>query len=523
MNAKHNVKSAALIVMTSIFLSRILGFFREMLIAGTFGRGIESDSFYAAFTIPDLMFYLLIGGTLSAAFIPIFTSYLANDKEEEGWVVASNFINIITISLLIFTVLGIIFTPQIIPLVAYNFKGEQLILTIKLARIMFTAVAFTCLAGLQVGILNSYQKFTASAIGPIVYNAGIILSLLILGKKYGIEGIAYGVVVSAIANFAMQFIGLSEKFKFYKFILDPKQESLHKIVKLAIPTIIGLSVTQFNLIITQNIASGLGKGSITAFKYANIIMQLPVGIFAAGISTAIFPTLTRQIALNEIEEYKETFSLGIRTIFFITIPSAFGLGVLREPIIRLLFSSGLFSENDVKITAYALLFFSMGVVFWGGIQLITRGFYSIQNTSTPVKVGVVMIAVNLALNLIFLKYSKLGIGGLSFADSLTAALNMIILAIIFNKKIKGIHVKRVLKSVSLTTIAASVMGGAVYLAAEFIKFNIHSKLGQIIQVSSLMTIGISVFGVLALLFKMEEAHYFTSVIKRKLKIEGSND
>lgn len=515
---KHSVKIAALIVMSSIFLSRVLGFFREMLLAGIFGRGTELDAFIAAFTIPDLMYYLLIGGTLSSAFIPIFTSYIVKDDEQKGWEVASNFINIIMLCLIIFSILGMIFAPYLVPLVAYKFKGETLELAIKLTRIMFPAVAFTCLAGLQAGILNAYQKFIASSFGPIAYNLGIILSLIILGDKYGIEGIAYGVVISAFLNFAIQFFALSKKTNFYSWIFDLKQDGLKQIIRLAIPTILGLSISQLNLIITQNIASGLEEGSITALKYANTLMSLPIGIFAMGISTAIFPALTRYAALDSMNEYKESFSLGLRTIFFITIPSSIGLFVLREPIIRLLFANGKFNEYDVSVTAYTLLFFCIGIAFSGGVQLITRGFYSIKDTITPLKIGFVTIVLNIILNIYFIKYTSLGIGGLSLATSLVSVFNMAIMFLVLNAKINGVNVKRIIKSFTKTLIASAVMGIIIYFGNLHVAFNISTKVGQLAQVGVLMIIGVGLFLITSLLLKMEEMDYALSIIKSRLKI-----
>lgn len=522
MSVKYSVKIAALIVMTSIFFSRILGFIREILITNIYGRSIETDAFYAAFTIPDFMFYLLVGGTLSSGFIPIFTSYLAKGNEEEGWRIASNFANIVFISLLILTVLGIIFAPYIVPLIAYKFSGEQLALTIKLTRIMFPAVAFTCLAGLQAGILNAYQKFAISSLGPIVYNIGIIMSLIILGDTYGIEGIAYGVVISAAANFVIQLLALSNKLNFYQWLFEPRQEGLNQIIKLAIPSIIGLSISQINLIITQNIASGFDEGSITALRLANAVMSLPIGIFAMGISTAIFPTMTRQIALSNLSEYKETFSLGIRTILFITIPASVGMIVLREPIVRFLFSSGQFNEHDVQVTAYVLFFFAIGIAFSGGIQLLTKGFYSIHDTITPVILGFITIIINVILNILFLKYSSFSIGGLALATSLSAAVNMILLLVVFRKKMNGIDGLRILKTVTLTILTSIVMGIIINKLLYTIPFSINTKFGQTIEVFTLITIGFVVFAIFSIIFKMEEGQYFMSVIKSRLK-PSNND
>ena len=525
MSSKNNVKLAALIVMTGIFLSRILGYVRDMLIASTFGMGMETDVFNAAFIIPDFMFQLLIGGTLSTAFIPVFTTYLVKGEEEEGWKLASNFINIIALLILVFTMLGIIFAPYIVPMVVdtNKFTDIKLLMTIKLTRIVFSTVAFTSLAGILIGIHNAYQSFVISAIGPIVYNVGVIITLLVLGNKYGIEGIAYGVIVSALCNFVILIIGLWKKLGLYRLILDPRQEGFHQIIKLAIPTIIGLSISYLNLPITLRVASSLGEGSITALKYANTVMWLPIGIFATGIATAIFPTLTRLATTGAFEDYKETFSLGIRTIMFISIPASIGLIVLREPIIRLLYLSGKFNVNAVQLTAFALLYYSIGIAFLSAIQLINRGFYSIKDTVTPVIVGFASILINVILNIIFIKFTTLEIGGLALASSLSAIFNTLVLSVLFQRKIRGIYAKRVIKSIFLTSVASVCMGFAIIISTQYIHFNAKIKIGQVYEVAVLITIGIAVFSTLVLIFKMEEAHYFISMFKNKLKIaENTN-
>ena len=202
----QRVAKAAGLLMVATTLSRILGFVRERGIAQIFGRTRLTDIFFAAFSIPDLMYYLLIGGALSAAFIPVFTSYLANNKEKEGWYVASTFINVTVLLLFAFTILGIIFAPRLAPLVAYNFTGRDLQLLVRQMRFMFPAVFFTALAGLQMGILNSYQVFGPPAFGPIVYNLAIIAACYLLGPSMSLTGLAIGVVVGAIGNFLFSFL-----------------------------------------------------------------------------------------------------------------------------------------------------------------------------------------------------------------------------------------------------------------------------------------------------------------------------
>lgn len=513
-----NVMEAAGIVMFAIFISRILGFVREMVIANVFGRGYLTDIFYAAFSVPDLMYYLLVGGALSAAFIPVFTSYLAKDDEETGWEVASTFLNITVILLLVFTILGIIFTPWLAPLVAYGFEGEHRLLLIKLMRMMFPAVLFTALAGLEMGILNSYKLFAAPAFGPIIYNICIIAGAVFLGPRFGISGMAVGVVVGAIGSFLLQLPFVLRKSR-YKLVLNLRHPGILRMVSLMIPSLIGLSISQINLIINQNLASGLSGGDITALRLANRLVMFPVGIFAMGISTAIFPTLSRQAAREEITDFKSTLSLGLRSVFLVTVPSAVGFIVLREPIVRLLFERGEFTHADTLSTAYALLFYSLGLVAQSGVQVITRIYYALQDTLTPVKIGLATVLVNVVLNLGLLKFTTLSHGGLALANSIAVTINMLVLFFVLRRKIRGADGKRIVVSILKSGIVSVVMGVVVWLAYPILGriLGDSGTLRQVLQVVGTIFVGIVVFGVGVMVLRMEEAYMVLDIVKRRLR------
>ncbi|SHH07100.1 murein biosynthesis integral membrane protein MurJ [Tepidibacter thalassicus] len=517
MKSQKKTTKTVVLVMIIMIVSRLLGFVREVIMTNTFGRGMETDAFFAAFTIPDVMYYLLVGGALSSAFIPVFTSYLSKGDEEEGWKVASTFINISIILLLLLSVLGMIFADYLVPFVAYNFKGEQLNLTVELTRFMFPAVTFTALAGLETGILNSYKIFNVPSIGPILYNIGIIFGTIFLSSEFGIKGMAIGVVCGAVSNFLFQFLFVIKKAKKYKFILDLKHPGVKKIFKLIIPAFIGLSVTQINLIVNQNIASGFDEGSITALRLANRIMQLPLGIFSVSIATVIFPTITSQIARGELNDFRETFSMGMRNIFFVTIPSAIGLMTIGVPLIRLLFVRGAFNEYDAQITASILIFYTLGLAFQGGVQLLTRGFYANHDTKTPVKISFVAVLGNILLSLFLGLTTPMNVKGLAFAYSITSFINMSMLFNTLRKKMGGINGKEILVSGLKTTFASIVMGVfIIILNLIFSKyFNVYDKQIQLLQVSIGVLLGAGVFLFTANILKMQEVRDMILILKRK--------
>jgi len=520
---REQVTKAATIVMLAILVSRILGFIRERAVAEVFGRTATTDVFFAAFALPDLMYQLLVGGALSSAFIPVFTQYLAKDDEKEAWYVASVFLNVTFLILLLVMVLGVIFTPQLAPFVGMGFSGEQRDLLILLMRVTFPAVFFTALAGLCMGVLHSYQKFFLPALGPIVYNLGQILGAYILGPIIGIMGMAVGTVVGALGNFSIQLPTVVKRAKkYYRPVVDFRHPGIRRMGMLMLPAILGLSISQVNVIVSQNLASTLETGSIVALRLANRLINFPLGIFAMGISTAVFPTLARLTAKGETDEYRRTLSFGLRVIFFITIPSAFGMAFLREPIVRLLFESGEFLPADTLATAFALLFYVPGLIAQSALQVTTRGFYSLQDTKTPVKIGFVTVVLNFLLSLVFLRWTDLGAGGLALAYSLSSIFNMILAMGILGRRVGGLMDLRLWNTVFKSVIASGFMGvGAYYTAALLTDYlPMASKLGQAVQTFAAIGVGIVVYLILSVLFKMEESYYFLELVKKKLRARG---
>lgn len=519
-STEQAAKAAGLISLMFL-LSRILGFVRENLSARLFNR-FETDAFFAAFIIPDTMYYLLVGGALSAAFIPVFTEYLAKGEEEEGWRVASTFINTTVLLLAVFTVLGVVFAEGLVPLEAPHFRAEKMILLVELTRIMFPAVCFTALAGLMGGTLNSYQHFLAPALGPVFYNVAIIGGSFWLGPRFGIKGMAVGVVIGAIGNFLIQVSFLRKlSGKHYRFCFELSNPGFRRMLILMLPALIGLSATQINLWITNVMASSLPEGSISYLRFANRLIQLPIGIFASGIAVAFFPLLSRLSAQNQMEPFKENLSLALRAIFFVMIPSAVGLMVLRYPIVKLLFEGQEFTPQHTMLTAYALFFYSLALFAHAAILLLPRAFYALQDTRTPVIVSIVSISLSIFLNWYFLKFTHLGVGGFALSFSIMGLVNMLLLMFILKRKINGIHGHAILKSFLKTTVASLVMGLVIYAAKLGLTHFIHGKaisghLESALMVVVGMGLGVLTFFLIAWLLKMEEIETALGILKRKL-------
>ena len=515
MNRTRTVAKDAGIVMLLILASRLLGFFRERAIADVFGVSEATDAFRSAFLLPDFMYFLLIAGGLNAAFVPVFSEYLAKDEEESAWRLAGTFLGIIVLILLVMVALGMLFTEAFTPLVAYGYQGEQRELLAQLIRFMFPAVFFTAMAGVGMGVHRAYRSYSMPMWGPIAYNAAIIASIYLLGQRLGVVGMAWGTVAGAILNFAIQLPFVLKK-AIGRFKIDLAHPGLRRVLRLMGPAVISLSIYQFNFTLNSNLASGLPEGAPTAMRIGQTIVQLPLGVFAMAIGMVLLPTLSRLIAKGEMSAFKDTFSQGLRAVYFVMIPSAVGLAVLREPLIRLLFETGEFNADDTRLSAYALLFFTVGIWAQAAIQVLTQVYYSLQETAALVKVSVVAIVVNAALSFLLLRFTPWGLGALALALSLTSIVNMLNYLYLLKKRIGSVDGRRLVRTVLQSAGASALMALVVWLFSTLYPqwINTSGTMGQIFHVGLSILVGAAVYLIAAKALKMEELTFARALVTR---------
>ncbi|MFS8524292.1 MAG: murein biosynthesis integral membrane protein MurJ [Limnochordales bacterium] len=507
------------IVMVLILISRLLGFIRERAVAEVFGLTWETDAFRAAFNIPDLMYFLLVGGAISSAFIPVFSGMLARGQEDDAWAMASTFINLISLGLVVLTVLGVIASPWLAPLVAPGFDDQQLAFLVVLMRVMFPAVLFTALAGVGMGVHNSYQSFAVPLLGPIMYNIAITLGAYVLGPRMGIMGMAVGTVAGAVTNFLMQVPFVASRARRRPWRIDLKHPGLRKVLKLMGPTIIGLSIVQLNTIILTALASTLPDGRITALNLANRLVQLPLGVFGMGMSMVIYPVMSRIAALGDVRQFRTTLTAGLRSILFITVPSAAGLAALGQPIVRLLFEVGEFGPSDTATTAYALSFFAVGLFAVSSVQLLTRAFYSLQDTVTPVKIGALTVLTNTALSLALLRWTNLEHGGLALANAAASIVQMSAQLYFLRGKVGGrLEGRALLGTLARAGLAALIMMPAAAGAAAAVgaRVDVGTLAGRLAETGAGIAAGVAVYAAAAALLRMEELRMVASMFGRRL-------
>ncbi|HHW32439.1 MAG TPA: murein biosynthesis integral membrane protein MurJ [Clostridiaceae bacterium] len=531
---KKSLSSAAAIVMSSVVVSRITGFIREMLIPTKFGVSEIGDMYNIAFLVPDLMYSLLIGGAVSAALIPILSGYLGRNEEEEGWRAVNTFINVIFIASVLACLAGIVFTPQLIKLVSsgYNWSIEsnQMELVVKLTRTLFPSVAFLMLAGLCNGVLNSYNRFAAAAFGPSVYNLLSAASIYFLSNNdiednYGVEKVVVGVMLSALAYFLFQMLFAIKNLRNYRPVILLKHSGFRRLFSLAIPSMLSSSVAQINLIISSRFATFFDEGSVTALRMADRTWQMPLGIIAQGMGVAILPTLSAEYARGEVSEYKSTLMKGLKTVLFLSIPSAVGILVLNKPIVRTIFR---FSENvseaDVSLTGNILTFFTIALVFQSMTTILNRCFYAINDTKTPLYLGTCTIMINVILSTLFINYTDIGVAGMALAYSLSATVNALALLIILDKKAKRLNLSNFLHFITKIFLCSTIMGIILLVADNIIGksiniygINLSHKLLQLFSLIIEVGIGGLVYFLATILLKVEEAINVYRTIINKIR------
>jgi len=462
---------AAVIISSASLLSRLLGVVRDHLLTGSFGatREIagqisELDAYYAAFKIPDFLYQLLILGTISAIFIPLFTAELDKNKKK-AWKSAANILNVMIIVMTALSIFAFVFAPYIVKVFAFGFNEQTMDLTINLTRIMILSPIIFGMSAVMGSILNTHKRFLAYSMAPIVYNLGIIAGIIFLVPHFSIYGVAWGIVIGAILHFTIQGIAAVRIGFRPRAILDFKDTMLISMSKLAVPRIAALGANQINLLIDTAIASSLIAGSITILNLSQNLQFLPVGLIGISIAISSFPLLSGLAQKKETEKFERMMSENIRKILFLIIPATAAILLLRTEIVRLLFGSGEFNWTDTRLTANTFGIFSLSLFAQCLEPLFTRAFYAHKNTKTPLVITLIVVTVHIILSLLFSKFFGLGVLGLALSFSITSVLGLTLLVFGSKKKLKlKFNSQEIIISLIKIIIATLIMAVAIQLA-----------------------------------------------------------
>jgi len=521
-NENHHVVRSAGVIGLATFASRILGFVRDMVLARLFGATAAADAFFVAYRIPNLLRELFAEGSMSSAFIPVFTEYHTLRAKQDAWELASAvFTTLLTIVTAI-TLLGILAAPSIVWLLAPGFHGhpDKLLMTTVLTRIMFPYLVCISMAALAMGILNSLRAFAAPALSPVFFNVFIIGCALFLAPAFPepIIGVAIGVVAGGAAQFAMQLPGLALRGMLFGWRFQPWHPGVKRIGALMVPSLLGLSVTQINITVGTILASFFAGGPTYLF-YGMRLIQFPLGIFGVALATAILPALSAQAARGALDELRGTLAFGLRMILFIILPAMLGLILLRQPIVHLFFEHGSFTAADTVATATAVLCYAVGLWAFAGVRIIVAAFYSLQDTVTPALVAAMAVLANLAFSIVLM--DRLETAGLALATALASMLNVSILVVVLNRRLGGIDWRSVGRSAIRTVAAAMpVILVCVWVAGADVWTHEGEWIGKTVMLA--VGIGLSVTGYVGVhaLLRSEELDVCWRLVRRKIGQEA---
>jgi len=496
-----SLAGAAAIVAVGFLGSRVLGLLRSVVIADAFGTSPELGAYWVAFRLPDLIFQLLAGATLGAAFIPVFARHFGQRGPAEAWRLASSVLNLVALATIGFAVLGLILAPWLVPAMAPGLDERSL--AVELTRIMMVSPILFAVSGMLMGILNARHHFLFPAIAPWFYNISIIVAALVTDD---VHGLAVGVVVGALLHLAVQLPALRLVGMSYSLVMRWREAPVREVGRLMAPRVLGLAAFQLNFLVTIFFASRVSDEAISAVNYGWLIMMTPLGLFGMAISTAVFPTLAEQ-ASRDREALRRTLAQSLRLILFLSIPASVGLMILSEPLIAFLFERGAFSAASTDITEAVVLFYAIGVFAHSGIEILSRGFYSLGDTRTPVLFAVVSLVTNLVLCLIFV--GPFGVRGLALAMSLATILEFVLLLRALDRRLEGLHLDHLVysltRTVGATILMAEVMGVLMVLLSAAGRLNTGDLVDSFLALAGGTIVGSAAFFLAAYLLRSEEA------------------
>jgi putative peptidoglycan lipid II flippase len=446
--------------MAAFLGSKLTGLVRQVLIARAFGTGPELDAYYAAFTVPDLLFTLISGGALGSALLPVLAGYFARHDPDEGWTLASTVLNLVFLAAAALAAVIALAAPILArTIVAPGFTPEMQALTAQLMRLILLSTVTFAVSGVLTGILHTHQHFLLPALAPMLYDTGIIAGAVFLAAPLGVFGLAVGVVGGALLHLGIQIPGLIRLGVRWRPTIYLDHPGLGRVLVLMGPRILDMGVFQLNLLLTTNLASRLAAGSVSALNFGWMLLQVPETIIGSAIATAAFPALTALASRGDSHGFRVTLSGITRAILVLAIPATLGLILLGRPAVELLFQRGAFGAESTEMVIFALRFYALGLIGHSVLEIATRSFFARQDTVTPL---IVAVGGFLAYWLLALWWRGwLAHGGLALANSTAITLEVLVLFWIARRRGVGPDVASVLRCASRTALATAVMGLAL--------------------------------------------------------------
>jgi putative peptidoglycan lipid II flippase len=513
----RHIMWAATLITAATIVSRLLGFVRASLIADFFGQNARVDHYNAAYVLPDTLYLLLIGGAISSAFVPVIAGYLTRGESDEAERVLNASLTTVVVGLVPILALAELFAPAVVRVVAVGFNGNPAAIaaTAYLTRIMLIAVLFHGLNGVLIGAQYARKSFWATAIGPLLYNLGIIALGFLFGRIWGIQAFAWGVLVGAFVNFLLEVYAVARLGFHYAIVWDPRHPGLRRVGQLMFPIMFGVGLGQLNLVVNQTFfGSLLAAGTINALNLASRVMMVPVSL-AASLAIAILPNLAEVAAAGDHQAFYRYLSGAMRVVIFVSVPATIGFWLVRAPLIAIMFQHGRFTGHDVSVTAAALGFYVMGILPYGAMEVIVRGFYAYHDTRTPVWIGAVALVVGFLSSLLLMRPMQQA--GLALAYSITGWTNLLLLMYMLRRRFGPIGATRMLRTGVRTLLAALVMAIGVAMTHVLVAAWTQSAHAapRIVALVLMVGVGAALFALAARRFHVEEYDLIVSRMFRR--------
>lgn len=503
------MKKTALLIMVITIISKIFGFTRDITLSYFYGASNISDAYLISLTIPSVIF-AFIGTGLSTGYIPMFSKIAYSGGEEEGNKFTNNLINIILIVCTILIALGLLFTVPIVKAFAAGFEGDTLALAVRFTRISIIGIYFTAITHVFKGYLQLRGNYISPALIGLPYNLIIIMSIFVSYKSNALL-LSIGSTIAMASQLILLLPYVFKNGYRYESIVNFKDKNVKTMAYLVFPMIIGASVNQINTLVDRTIASTIAEGGISALNYAARLNGFVLGIFVSSIATVIYPLISKMVAKNNIDGLKKSVAEAISSVNLLIIPVTIGAMLFAEPVVKLLFGRGAFDIQAITMTSSALFFYSIGMIGFGLRDILSRAFYSMQDTKTPMINATISVVMNIVLNIILSRY--MGIGGLALATSVSSIFCTGLLFVSLRKKIGHFGMKNVTISFIKIMVASAIMGVAAKLVYTVLTMYTSQNLSLIISVAA----GASVYFAIVYFMKIEEFDTIVSAVKRKLK------
>ena len=510
------IARAAGTIMLAMVLGQVCSLASSMLITRAFGTSYQNEAYLAANRLPDILYNLVAGGALASAFVPTFTSLLTTGKRKTAWKLAASVANLVTLILVVICAVTAIFAPWVVKtILSPGFNEQTAQLTVSLLRIQLIAPIIFGLSGLMMGILNSHQSFLWPAFAPAMYSIGKILGVLFFVPHMGPQGLAWGVVLGASLHALIQLpVLLRLPERSYTPNLGLHLPEVREVARLMGPRLIGVSIVQLNFLINTNLASKW-EGAVSAISWSFSLMLIPEAIIAQATAIAALPTFSAQVARGKPDEMRSSLAFLLRAVLCLALPASLGLILLRGPLIALIYQRGSFDANSTAMVSWALLWYAAGLVFHSVVEIVSRAFYALHDTKTPVTVGVVAMSLNIGFSFLFTwLFGLIGwapYGGLALANTLATALETMGLLFFMRRRLGGLHLRVIGEGVFKAGLATLAMSLALWGWLTVT----HGMRNWLIALGGIAVGGLIYLIVLALL-KTPELQMIGSLVKRFL-------